>query len=1016
MLAIVRYFIENRVVTLVLTTVLIGMGIQSFQTMSRLEDPEFTIKDALVITSYPGASAQEVEQEVTDEIEQAVQKLGQVDSVSSRSETGRSTVTVTIKDRFDKETMPQVWDELRRKVEEAKAALPPGAGDPRVIDDYGDVYGVFFVVYGDEYSYAELKEVTDFLKRELLLVEDVAKVDVMGEAMEAIIIELDRVRMAQLGIPSTQIIQLLQDKNIVQDAGQVKVGSEYIVLNPTGAVDSVEDMRTLRLSVGDRQFFLGEVANIRRDYKDPMSAIVRYNGHRGIAMGISTASGGNVVRMGKALEERMGELIEEVPQGIEFGVISVQSEAVTKAVGNFLMSLVQAVAIVIITLLLFMGLRSGLLIGFVLIVTILGSFIFLKPMEVALERISLGALIISLGMLVDNAIVVVDGMLVRIQRGQDSKKAALDVVSKTAIPLLGATAIAILAFAAIGTSQDSTGEFCRSLYQVILVSLSLSWVTAITVTPLLGIIILKPASPNDGSEPEKDPYDTRFYRTYRTILEGCLRFRWATILIVVAVFGTSIWGFGFIKSAFFPPSTRPQFLVDMWLPQGAHIDLTSDLATEVESLLVEEEGVTGVTTFVGRGGLRFLLTYGPEKPNTAYAHFLVDVEDSSYIEDLVRKIDQEYDRLLPSAQIFGYKFELGPGSKGKLEPRFLGEDPKVLRRLGDEAVAILESEPDVKAITQEWRERVKVLRPRILEEQASLLGITRADIAKVLQQGFQGLTVGVFRDGDLLLPVIVQDPAPDNENVGDLYNLNIWSPVAQRNVPLSQLVMAVETEFRDDIIIREDRKRSYSIYADPVEGTASSVLQRIRPEFEKLEIPPGYQFEWGGEYEDSKEANESLAKSLPLFLGAMILLTIILFNSLRQTLVIWLCVPLIIIGVTAGLLLFDQPFNFMAILGFLSLVGMLIKNAIVLVDEINEQESTGQSAKEAILNSGVSRLRPVAMAASTTALGMLPLFADAFFVAMAITIIFGLVIGSVLTMLVLPVIYSIIFGVSVKAE
>ncbi len=1015
MLSVVRYFIENRVVTLVLTTVLIGMGIQSFQSMSRLEDPEFTIKDALIVTSYPGATAEEVEQEVTDAIEQAVQKLGQVDSVSSRSETGLSTVTVTIQDRFDKETLPQVWDELRRKVEEAKAALPPGAGVPRVIDDYGDVYGVFFVVTGDEFTYAELKEVTDTLKRELLLVEDVAKIDVLGEATEAILIELDPVRLAQLGVPAGQILQLLQDKNIIRDAGRVRVGEEYLVLDPTGATDSVEDMRRLRLSIGKKQFFLGEIAKIRRGYKDPMSTIVRYNGQRGIAIGISTASGGNVVRMGAALQERMEELITEIPLGIEFGVVSVQSEAVTQAVGNFLMSLVQAVAIVILTLLLFMGLRSGLLIGFVLVVTILGSFIFLKPMEVALERISLGALIISLGMLVDNAIVVVDGMLVRIQKGQDSKKAALDVVSKTAIPLLGATAIAVLAFAAIGTSEDSAGEFCRSLYQVILVSLSLSWVTAMTITPLLGILILKPAAPG-GSDGENDPYDTAFYRFYRKILEGCLRFRWITMGVVLMLFLASLWGFGSIKNAFFPPSTRPQFQVDLWLPQGTHIEVTSSLAKEVERKLIEEEGVTGVTTFVGRGGLRFLLTYSSERPNSAYAQFLVDVEDSRTIDELVRKIDETYSQGFPRAQIFGYKFELGPGSKGKIEPRFLGEDPKILRQLGEEAVAILEKDADVKAITQKWRERVKVLRPQILEEQASLLGITREDIGAVFQQGFQGRTVGVFRDGDLLLPLIVQDPAPGNENVGNLYNLNIWSPVARRNVSLSQLVVSVETEFRDDIIIREDRRRLYSVFADPINGTASEVLERIAPEFAELEIPAGYTFEWGGEYKSSKEANESLSKSLPLFLGIMILVTILLFNSLRQTLVIWLCVPLILIGVATGLLLFDQPFNFMAILGFLSLVGMLIKNAIVLVDEINAQESTGQTAKEAILNSGVSRLRPVAMAASTTALGMLPLFADAFFVAMAITIIFGLVIGSVLTMLVLPVIYSIIFGVTVKSE
>jgi multidrug efflux pump subunit AcrB len=1007
----VAYFINNRVVTLVVTVLMIGMGISSYNGMSRLEDPEFTIKSALVITAYPGASAEEVEQEVTDEIEQAVQKMGQIDEVVSRSERGLSTVTVTIQDKYDKTTLPQVWDELRRKVGDAQGRLPPGAQPSTVVDDYGDVYGVFVVLYGEEYSYAELKSVMDDLRTELLLVEDVAKIDVLGENPEAVYVELNRERMAQMGIPAAAVIQELQRRNVVSDSGRVQIGREFVALNPTGEVDSIEDIAAIRISAGNEQIRLRDIASVRRGFTEPQREIVRFNGNRGIAMGISTRAGGNVVTMGAALQKRGEELQKNIPLGMELGVISIQSEAVTAAINNFVVSLVQAVAIVVIVLLLFMGLRSGLLIGFILVVTILGSFIFLNPMGVALERISLGALIIALGMLVDNAIVIVDGMLVRIQKGEEPKDAAITVVSKTAIPLLGATAIAIMAFAAIGTSQDSTGEFCRSLYQVILVSLSLSWVTAVTITPLLGVMVLKrPDKLPEGTE-QKDPYDTGFYRAYRGFLALCIRRRGMTLGVVALVFGVALWGFGFVKSGFFPPSTRPQIMVDMWMPQGTHIDQTSEEASRLEKILLEDESTGNVSTMVGKGGLRFLLPYAPEKPNPSFAHFLVDVADPGQIDDLIHRIDNEYAYPFPDAQIYAYRFELGPGSKGKIEPRFLGEDPDVLRSLGAQARAIIEAQPDAKAITDEWRQRVKVVRPQVLEEQASLLGIDKGDIASTLRQGFAGLNVGVYREEDLILPIILKAPLDENSDVASLANLQIWSPVAGRNVSLAQVVDATETVFEDEIIIREDRRRTYSIFADSASNNAAALFDAIRGPIEAIELPDGYRLEWGGEYEDSGEATASLAAKIPPFIGAMIVLTIILFNSLRQTLVIWMCVPLIIIGVTGGLLLFDEAFNFMAILGFLSLVGMMIKNAIVLVDEINTQNAEGAGPLEAILNSGTSRLRPVAMAAATTALGMIPLFGDAFFIAMAITIIFGLVVGSVLTMLILPVIYSVIFRV-----
>ncbi|MDH3213641.1 MAG: efflux RND transporter permease subunit, partial [Myxococcales bacterium] len=456
------FSIRNRVFTLVLTVAMIGGGLVSFENLSRLEDPEFTIKDALVITPYPGASAREVEEEVTDTLETAAQALGQLKEIESKSDRGFSSLTVTIQDKYDRDKLPQVWDELRRKIGDAQADLPPGAGPSRVVDDYGDVFGVFFAVYGNEYSYAELKQVVDLLRRELLLVQDVAKIETYGEFVEAIYVAPNRDRMSQLGIPTSAVVDALQQKNIAADAGRVKVGPEFITIVPTGLITSLEDFESLLIAPGsERQIYLRDVARVWRDYVEPPSTVLRYDGEAAIGMGISTVSGGNVVVMGEALKRRLQELLPQIPLGIRLGLISVQSEAVTQAIGGFVVSLLEAVAIVIVVLLFFMGLRSGLLIGFVLFLTICGTFIFMAPMGVALERISLGALIIALGMLVDNAIVIVDGVLVRVQRGQDAEEAANEVVGQSALPLLGATVVAILAFAAIGTSDDATGEFCR---------------------------------------------------------------------------------------------------------------------------------------------------------------------------------------------------------------------------------------------------------------------------------------------------------------------------------------------------------------------------------------------------------------------------------------------------------------------------------------------------------------------------------------------------------------------------
>ncbi len=1003
--------LNNRVTVLVLTVVMLVGGIQAYGGLARLEDPEFTIKDGLVNTPYPGATAAEVEEEVSDKIEKAVQQLGQLDWIESTSYWGASQIKAHIKDEYDKFALPQVWDELRRKVGDVQGQLPPGAGPSVVNDDFGDVWGVFIAIYGDDYTDAELRDVAKLYQKELLLVQDVAKIDFWGERNEAIYVEPDRDRLSQLGLKPATIEQALQQKNVAADSGRVEVGPEFISIQPSGEIETVEDFENLLLSEegADQQIYLRDVASVRRGYVEPPSTLLRYDGHRAIGLGISTLKGGNVVEMGEAVEARARELLDEVPLGVEAGIISLQSQATTVAINAFLVNLIEAVVIVVGVLVLFMGLRSSLIIGFVLALTICGTFIFMGPWDVALERISLGALVIALGMLVDNAIVVVDGIMVRQQKGMRAEEAAVEVVGQTSMPLLGATVVAVMAFGAIGLSNDGTGEYCRSLFKVVLISLSLSWVTAVTVTPVLGVMFLKPPKQTEGEA--DDPYGGGFYERYRGLLRTCIRNRWVTVGVVLAVFASAVYGFRYVDNSFFPDSTRPQFMLDMWMPQGIHIQESASEAAEVEEYLLGLEGVTHVSSLVGAGGMRFLLTYDPEKPNTSYIQFLVDVEDYTLIAGLVDQVEGHLEEAHPDAMSYVRLFRLGPGGGGRIQAKFMGTDRDVLREAATLARDILRDDGGAKGIRMDWRQRVKVVTPVIADEEANIAGVTRPAIAETLRSAFQGSQVGVYREADELLPITIRQPEPDRGDVANIQNLPIWSPAASQYIPLRQVVSDFETGFDDDIIYRMNRKRALTVHADPKSGPPSVLLGRVKPKIDAIPLPPGHTLEWWGEYRDSARAQRAIAGSIPLFLAAMVLIVVALFNDLRQPAVIWATVPLALIGITLGLLLTRQPFGFMALLGALSLSGMMIKNAIVLIDEMELQKKQGSEPLDAIIESGVSRLRPVAMAALTTALGMLPLLQDAFFIAMAVTIVFGLMIATILTMVFVPVLYAILFRV-----
>jgi multidrug efflux pump subunit AcrB len=1017
---------HNRVVLVAMVMAIIG-GVVAYLNMGRLEDPEFTIKQALIITPYPGASSEEVAQEVSNPIETACQQMAQLDYVTSESSRGRSVVSVHIKDRYDKQRIPQVWDELRRKIADVQAQLPPAVrGQSMVIDDFGDVYGIFLAVTGDGFSFPEQRRYVEFLRRELLQVPGVKSVALFGEQREVVFLEISRQRLAQLRLNEEVIYSKLQERNIAADGGRIRVGDQHIPLDPTGAFASVDEM--LDLVIGSdqsgRQLRLRDIATVERGDQDPPRRLLRYDGKLAIGLGISSVPGGNVVKMGQAIREKLAELKSNQPLGLEIGEINFQPEAVSQATSEFMFNLGKAVTIVFVVLIVTMGRKTGLIIGLVLFITIMATFLvmYMKG-DLLMERISLGALIIALCMLTDNAIIVIEGIKVGIESGRKKIEVVREVVAENQWPLFGATAIGVIAFAAIGLSEDSTGEYTNSLFWVILIALSLSWVSSVTVTPLLSYMMFNPVA-DAGSTTAKssDPYDGVAFRIYRKILVLALRFRWAVVILCLVAFVASVFGFGKVDQAFFPPATRPQFMVDVFLPAGTHIRQTESLAGDIQQFIQSQPNVTHVTSFIGGGGLRFLLVYSPENENPSYVQFLVDVDDPKKISGLVAGIQKELDENYPNANAIAKKFLLGPGDGGRIQIRFSGPDSAKLRQLGDQAMKILEDDGRAICIRSDWRERVKVIRPELLDLQARRNGITRVEVARALESSFEGRAVGFYREpGDAaagvfpqetrMLPIIVRPPLMEREDVGAINSLQVWSPTAGRMIPMNQVVGRSEVVWENPLVVRRDRFPTLTVHADPRSGLPSQLRDRVKNGINAIELPPGYALNWGGEYEDSSRARGALAEPLPYVFALMVFIVVCLFNSIRTTVLIWLIIPMAIIAVTSGLLLTGMPFGFMALLGVLALGGELIKNQIVVLSKVLTLIDKGTPPYQALLNAGTAKMRPVCMVVLTTVLGMIPLLTDPFFGAMAVCIMFGLSFAAVLSLIVTPVLYAIFYKI-----
>jgi len=1002
---IAEFSIKNKVLSVIVILLCLFGGWDAYQNMARFEDPEFTIRNALIFTSYQGASPEEVATEVTQPLETVLQQLPEVKKIKSKSTAGLSEINVEIKYQFSKNkaALQTVWAKLRNKIDDAKSSLPQAAGEPLVNDDFGDLFGLYYFITGNDYSPAELRHYARTLQKEILQVPGVGKVQLSGEQKEAIFVEISREQSSALGSSVSALYDILSQQNAVVAAGNVSIGDQRLIIDPSGAIDTVESIENLLVSssVDGKIIYLGDIANVYRGYQTPSQQIIRYNGQPAIAMGVSNVAGGNVVVVGQAVDNKISDAETRRPLGIQVFEYYHQGKVVEASVDDFVVNVFAALVIVIVTLLIFMGLRSAVVIGFVLILTIAATLLTMNLMAIPMHRISLGALIIALGMMVDNAIVVTEGILVGIQRGSKKLDIAKQIVSQTKWPLLGGTLVGIIAFAPIGFAPGATAEYTGHLFWVVFISLMFSWIFAITITPL-SCYWLIPEADNETKE-EKE---SSFFRRYKAMMRVALNLRWLMIASAVGLLVLSIWGAQFMTQGFFPRSTTPQLVVDYWLPEGTRIERTASDMKEIEGFILGMDNVNSVQTLIGQGGIRYMLTYSPESPNSSYGQFLVKVDDYLKIDAMMPEIQRYIAAQFPDADAKAWRFVLGPGGGSAIEAEFRGPDPKVLRQLANKATDIMRAERTL-SVKNDWRDPVSVIEPVYSESKGRRAGVSRQDLADALTKHYSGKHVGVYREGEDLIPIIARNPQTATASIDDINSIQVLSSATGGTLPIAQVTNGFRTIWRDGQVRTENRILVIKAQCDPYpDELAATLLNRMRADISAIELPDGYTLQWGGEEKNSSESNDDLMSTIPMGLLAMVLVVVILFGKIKQPLVIWLVVPGLFIGVVFGLVVTGIPLEFMGILGILSLSGLLIKNAIVLVDQMDYEIEDGKARFEAVVDAATSRVRPVMMGTLTTVLGVIPLFFDAFFQSMAVVIVFGLSFATLLTLLIVPVLYA----------
>ncbi len=1021
-MSITRMAIEKNRVTGVALLLIIGAGLGAYVSMPQSEDPGFIIRTALVTTFFPGASPERVEQLVTDPIESVVQQIPELDFVGSESMTGVSLVYVNIKESY-KEMRP-IWDNLRRKIAAARADLPEDVIGPIVNDEFGDVFGIIYTITGEGYSYAELKEVADQVRDELLKIEDVAKVEIYGAQEERIFIEYDNGRLAQLGISPIQLGQLLETQNILFPGGKVSTGRERMVLEPTGNFQTVEEVRRTVIAVPGRSdlLYLEDIAHVERGYVDPPKSILHASGLPALGIGVSMREGGNIVDMGAQVRETMRRLQAAYPIGIEFDTIAFQPDEVTENVGNFVRSLLQAVLIVLVVMLISLGLRTGLVVATLIPVTMVMSLALMNVFNITLNTISLAALIIALGLLVDNAIVMSEAIMVLIARGRRPVEAAVTAAKELRVPLLTSSLTTSAAFLTVFLAESATGEYTADLFRVVTIALLSSWLLSLTMIPLLCAHFIRVKSRS-----EEEAFDTRFYRGYRGFLLRILRRPWLTLLAVLVVFLASMQLQRFIPNIFFPATERAFLRAELTFPVGTPIERTEAMVAELEQFVNDslrvgperERGVINWASFIGVGAPRFFLAVSPLPRQEELAYLLINTTSRPVADAMRPRIERFLWHRFPDLKAVVLPLDYGPPVTAPIEVRLSGYEEDQLFGYVDAIRAKLEEIPGTRTISDNWGPRVKKLLVEIDQPRARRAGVSSFDIALSLQTILSGVEVTEFREDEDVIPVVMRAVAADRDDLGKLETLDVYSQATGRTVPLKQ-VADIRVDWEPAKIFRRDRAKTVTLsaYTDPG-VTATEVIAQLQPWLEttSADWPVGYDYEFGGELESSQESQQSIMAKLPIAFGIMVLMLVIQFNSLRRPVIILLTIPLAMIGVNVGLVLLGGEMGFMTFLGVISLAGIVINNAIVLLDRIRiEIEENGLAPARAILFASQQRLRPILLTTMTTIGGLLPLYLGGgpMWRSMSIAIMFGLLFATVLTLGVVPVLYAIFFRVRFK--
>jgi multidrug efflux pump len=1008
-----EWALRNRSLVLFFSLVLAIVGVMSYRSLGQSEDPPFTFKAMVVRTMWPGASAEEVARQITDRVEEKMQELPDFEFIRSYSRPGESNVFLVAKDALPSEALPNVFYQVRKKLGDIRHTFPAGTQGPFVNDEFGDTFGNIYALIGDGYDYALLKRYAERVQLQLLRVPDVAKVELIGLQDERVFVEISNAKLSTFGIPFEEVVRQLESQNAVTPAGSFETATDRIYLRTSGAFESVDAIRNINIRASGRLFRLGDVAEVRRAFVDPPQARMRFKGQEALGIAVAMKPGGDIVRLGRALDEVSDRISATLPVGLQLERVADQPKAVRSAIAEFVDTLAIAVVIVLLVSFFSLGFRTGMVVALAIPLVLAMTFATMKFFGIGLHKISLGALVLALGLLVDDAIIAVEMMAVKLEQGYDRIRAAAYAYTTTAFPMLTGTLITAAGFLPIATAQSGTGEYTRSIFQVVTIALLLSWVAAVILIPYLGYKLLPEHGLAGSAHAEAhDPYDTRFYKRFRETLEWCLDHRKTVIAATIAMLVLSIVGFRFVQQQFFPASTRLELMVDMKLPEGSSINATENAVIKFEAFLNKQKGVDNYVAYVGTGSPRFYLPLDQQLPQAGFAQLVVLTESIEAREALRAKLIELFDKDFPELRGRVTRLENGPPVGFPVQFRVSGESVETVRKIARQVADVMRANKNLSGVHLDWEEPSKVIRLAIDQDRARVLGVSSQDLSNFLQSSISGSRITQFREGNELIDVVLRGPGEERAKLSLLDSLAVPTP-SGKSVSLAQIAH-IEYTLEEGVLWRRNRLPTVTVRGD-VYGKVQppTVTAQVNAELGKIrgKLPDGYLLELGGTVEDSGRGQKSVAAGVPLFIITVLTLLMIQLKSFSRTFLVFSTAPLGLIGVTLFLLVFRVPFGFVAMLGTIALAGMIMRNSVILVDQIDQDIASGQSPWDAVVGATVRRFRPIVLTALAAVLAMIPLAWSAFFGPMAVAIMGGLTVATVLTLLFLPALYAAWFRV-----